>query len=455
MPRRLRTAVASLTAVTLAAALVASATGPAAARPASQPARPAQPLSLAAASKPLPSHDPFYKYFGAKGPLAKITPGTVLKHRKVTISLGQNASPVPGYQLLYRTKTERSRPSVTVTTILTPSTALAVPRVVAYLSFYDALGSECDPSYTLTGGYAGTSGNEQQAEEEQAILSAYLAEGDILTVPDYEGTGLHWAAGHESGWNTIDALRATENFLHLARSTPIGLTGYSGGSIAGEWASELVARYAPKLHIVGVAEGGIPVDLWHNLRYINGKKTWSGVIPAVLLSIGKRAFGVKLRRFLDAKGRRITHRVRNQCIGSFSDSYPGLTAQSLLKPRYRQLLADRFFVHIVNRLLMGTVPGHPRMPLFMAVGNADGTGDGVMVAKDVQGLAHEYCTQGAQVQFSEYQGDSHTQAAVPFETTALQFLQQRLDGVPFQKQSCASIGKGNSLHRVRLHHRRR
>jgi hypothetical protein len=417
------------------------------------PAHGSPTMSLAAASKPLPTHDPFYRYHGRKGPLRKLAPGTVLKRRTVNVSLGQSATPVPAIQLLYRTRNERKKPSVTVTTVLTPSGSLAVPRIVSYLSFYDALGSECDPSYTLTGGYAGTSSNEQQAQEEEAILSTYVNEGVIVSIPDYEGTHLHWAAGQESGYNTLDSVRATERALKLARSTPVGLTGYSGGSIAADWASELAPRYSPKLNLVGVAEGGIPADMLHNLRYINGKKTWSGVIPAVLVSIGKRAFGMKLKPFLDAKGRRITHRVRNQCIGSFSDSYPGLTMQSLLKPRYRHLLADRFFVHIVNKLLMGSAAGHPQEPLFMAVGRDDGRGDGIMVAKDVQGLAHEYCTQGVKVKFSMYTKDSHTQAAVPFEGGALQFLQQRLDGVPFQSESCASIGKGNSLHKVHRHRR--
>ena len=32
--------------------------------------------------------------------------------------------------------------------------------------------------------------------------------------------------------------------------------------------------------------------------------------------------------------------------------------------------------------------------MFMAVGNADGTGDDVMIAKDVEALAHQYCGEG-------------------------------------------------------------
>jgi hypothetical protein len=404
-----------------------------------------------AASKLPPSKDPFYRYTG-KRPLRKIKPGTVLKHRSVAVSLGTNATPIPATQLLYRTTDEQHHPSITVTTVISPTTAVGVPRVVAYLSFYDALGAECDPSYTLTGGNAG-SANEQQAEEEEAIAATYLSEGDTLEIPDFENEKLHWAAGQESGYSTLDSVRATESALHLtATTTPVALTGYSGGSIAGEWASELAPRYAPNLHIVGVAEGGIPVDFAHNLKYVNKSKVWSGVIPAVLVS-SSRAFGVKLPRYLSAKGRRITHQVSHECIGSFNGAYPGLSIQSLLKKRYRNFLRQPVFARIVNHLIMGRAPGHPQEPLYMVVGDEDGTGDGVMVTKDVQALAHEYCKQGVSVQFTAEKGDSHTAAAIPFEENALSFVQERLDGQSSTPQSCSAIGKGNSLRPIAIHRR--
>jgi hypothetical protein len=340
-----------------------------------------------------------------------------------------------------------------VTTVLLPKNAPATPRVVGYLSFYDALGSECDPSYTLAGGDAGSSANQQQAEEEEAIISTYLDQGFIVTVPDFEGEQLDWAAGQESGRTTIDGLKATLAALGLPRTSPVGLTGYSGGSIAADWASELAPHDAPRLDIVGVAEGGIPVDFAHNLRYINGSPSWSGVIPAVLVSVS-RAFGVDVHRYLSAKGRRITHKVRHQCIGSFVGNYPGLKVQSLLKHRYRDFVHVPVFARIVNRLLMGSAKGHPQEPLFMAVGRDDGTGDGVMVSKDVEGLAHEYCKQGVKLTFSLYKKSDHDQAAVQFEPNALTFLQQRFAGAPFQS-GCSSVGKGNALTPVKAHHRHR
>jgi hypothetical protein len=411
------------------------------------------PSATGASSRPLPTKDSFYRYDGST-PLKNVKRGTVLKKRSVDISVGSSGqTPVPAEQLLYRTEDEQGKPAVTVTTVISPAGG-APSRVIGYLSFYDALGSECDPSYTLAGGYAGNSANEQQAEEEEAIISDYLGQGAVVTVPDFEGTRLDWAAGQESGRTTLDAMTATENYLALPASTPVGLTGYSGGSIGAEWASEIAARYAPKVNLVGVAEGGVPVDFAHNLHYINGSPDWSGVIPAVLVSLS-RAFGVNVKHYLSSKGRTITHQVRHECIGSFVGNYPHLHIQSLLKPRYRNFLHQPVFARIVNKLIMGTAPGHPREPLFIAVGKKDKTGDAVMVTRDDEALAHEYCSQGVSVDFKVYKGSDHTAGGEKFDVTAQDaesFLQQAFAGTA--PSNCASVGKGNSLKPIAIHHHR-
>jgi hypothetical protein len=402
----------------------------------------AQPASAHHSGPTKPSKSHFYTYHGSK-PLRKIKPGTILKQRTETVALDGMPTPLTADQLLYRTTNQLGKPSVTVTTVLKPPTAAVHTQIVAYLSFYDALGSECDPSYTLIGGYPGTASNEQQAELEQGLITQYLLEGDVVTVPDFEGTSLDWAAGQESGYGALDGIKATEHELGVPHSTRVGLSGYSGGSIAADWASELVRHYDHHLHIVGVAEGGIPVDFAHNLTYINGSKDWSGVIPAVLVSL-TRAFGLHRSHFLSKKGKKITGQVKHQCIGSFLGSYPHLRIQQLLKHKYRHFLKVPAFIRIINTLLMGTAPGHPKGPLFMGVGDVDGTGDGVMVTKDVEALAHEYCKQGVSVQFNVYHHADHETAAGEFEPGATAFLAERLAGTKVSN-GCSSIGKGNSL----------
>ncbi|HVT63716.1 MAG TPA: lipase family protein [Mycobacteriales bacterium] len=402
--------------------------------------------STSAATIVLPTHDAFYKYTGDR-PLAAISPGTILNSRAVTMALPNLTTPIRAEQLLFRTRDEVGDPSVEVTTVVVPLVTPPATHLVAYLSFYDALGPQCDPSYTLRGGWAGNTSNENQAKEEDALVVSNLAQGFIVTVPDFEGTDEHWAAGHEAGYGTLDAVRATETYLQLSPATKVGMYGYSGGSIAADWAAELAPRYAPALNIVGVAMGGIPVDLAHNLAYVNGSKGWSGVVPAVMVSL-TRAFHLDLAKYGSAYGAKIFDQVRRQCIGSFLGAYPGLRVQKLVKHRYRDILQVPVFKRIANRLIMGSVPGRPNTSFFMAVGNADGVGDGVMVARDVQALAHEYCHQGDPVELHVYKGAVHTEAALHFESPAVAFLVARFAGVT-ATGNCSSIPRGNSLSPLR------
>jgi Secretory lipase len=392
-----------------------------------------------AATPALPASDPFYAYSGST-PLAQVAPGTVLKARAVQLVVNGAPAPYSAEQVLYRTTGELGQPTATVATVIKPLAPVGATKLISYQTFYDALGAECDPSYTLQGGNPSYS----DAQIDATLMQSYLQAGFTVVTSDYEGENLDWAAGQESGENTLDGIRAAENQLGVPRTTSVGMVGYSGGSIATEWASELAPAYAAELHIVGVAEGGVPVDFAHNLNYINGDNDgWAGVIPAVLVGTA-RAFGTDLDTYLSDYGKQVTAQVADECINNFAGSYPGLTVQQLLKPQYQNFLAVPTFTTVINDLTMGTAPGNPAEPLFMAVGNQDGTGDGVMVAADVEALAHEYCEQGVPVTFSEYSGLSHEEAIAPFESTALTFLEALFTGGP-APNGCASIGAGNSL----------
>jgi secretory lipase len=390
----------------------------------------------AALAAPLPpAQDPFYSYAGS-APLTQIAPGTVLAERPIALSADGLPLPATAEQLLYRTTGEQGQPTVTVTTVIRPLVSLITllgPKIIAYQTAYDALGAQCDPSYTLQGGNP----SDTSAQAEAALIAIYVGAGFTVTVPDYEGTSLDWAAGQESGRGTLDAIRATENYLQDPSSTPVGMLGYSGGSIATEWAAELAPSYAPELNIVGAAAGGVPVDPAHNVAYVDGGKDWAGVIPAALVALN-RAFGADLTKDLTAYGKQVTAQVAGECIQSFAGAYPGLTLGKLLTGPSPALTA------ILNKLIMGTSPGHPTAPLLLAVGNSDWTGDGIMIASDVAALAKQYCQEGVPVTFKEYGGLDHDMAALPFEVDAFGFLADRFLGLP-DSGNCTSISTVNSL----------
>ncbi|HWF54204.1 MAG TPA: lipase family protein [Solirubrobacteraceae bacterium] len=390
----------------------------------------------AAAAPLLPSADPFYAWSGS---LAGVAPGTILRTRQVAFAEVGVSTPLSATQVLYRTTGELGQPTVTVATILRPLLPTGTTKILSYQTAYDALGSECDPSYTLQGGNPGY----ETADLEENLMLAYVAQGDTVVTSDYEGETLDYGAGQESGYGTLDAIRATENVLKAAAaSTPVALLGYSGGAIATDYAAELAPSYAPGLDLVGEAEGGVPVEYAHNLAYISGSSSWSGVIPAILVGL-TRGFHVNTAPYLSAYGQQVFDQVGPECINNFLGAYPGLTMQKLLKPQYQDYTKVPIFVKIFNRMIMSGT-GTPRGPMYIGNGNADGTGDGVMIAKDVQELAHTYCQRGVSVQFNIYKGLNHDLGIAPFETGALNFIDARLNGrsVP---DGCSQVTAGNAL----------
>jgi hypothetical protein len=394
---------------------------------------------------PPPSRDPFYRYPG-KTRLSRIPHGTALRERSVTLGLATDGTPLPAEQILYRTTDATGQPALSVTTVVLPLTGTVAPKVAAYLSFYDALTSRCDPSYTLQGGNPGTA-NESTAVIEQALVESLRVAGDIVTIPDFEDERVDYVAGTESGQSTLDGIAATLSELKLAASTPIGLMGYSGGSIAADWAAELAPHYAPKLHVVGVAMGGVPVDLAHNLKYVDGSATWSDVSPAAMIGI-TRSFHINFHRYLSAYGRKIVAAESHECIGQFDGAYPHLKIKQFVKPRYHDVFSIPIFRRTVNKLIMGSAPGHPQEPMLIAAGNSDGTGDGVMVEKDVQQLAYEYCHQGVPIDFEQLMHLNHEEAGLAFFPQGIAYLTARFAGLP-AVSNCSSIQRGNSLAPVR------
>jgi hypothetical protein len=397
-------------------------------------------MTLALSSAPalaapvLPTQDAFYSYSGALGSAA---PGTVLRTRSASFNAAGLTVPVTTTQVLYRSTDELGDPTVAVATVVQPLVN-AASKIVSYQWAYDGLAANCEPSYAIGGG----SPTEDTNAAEQILMVPLLAAGDTVVVSDYESEDNDFAAGREEGDITLDGIRAAEGLLGVPGATPVALMGYSGGAIASDWAAEEAPTYAPNLDIVGTAMGGIAVDLAHNLSYVNGSQEWSGAIPAALVGIA-RAFHIDLSDYLSSYGLQVTGAVGASCLEADLGSYPGLTYQQLLKPQYTNIDQVPPFVNALNTLIMGSA-GTPEEPLFMGVGNADGTGDDVMVDADDEALANEYCQRGVPVQFTTYQNEDHGTAALAFLPSAVTWVLGRLSGVPADN-GCASIPAGDAL----------
>lgn len=432
--------------VTRAAAIVASAVLLGAAAPATASA------DVRAAVSPL--DDSFYTYSGAT-PLARLAPGTPLKQRTVTYQVQGIPLPLQAQQILFRTADAQGRADTGVTTVVRPpvSTGATTPKVVSYESFYDSLNPEDEPSAAIAGGQGMGKGI---VNAETALIQPLLLSGYTINIPDTEGQKADFAAGPEYGVVTVDSLTAVSKVASTGVGTrsKIGLIGYSGGAIAGEWAAELAPKRAPAIakRIVGTAIGGVLVKPSTNLHYVEGSSIWSGVIPMALIGIA-RAYDIDLAPYTNAYGKLVLADLQRASIGDTLGHYPGLTWKSIADPKYPTPESVPVYVRNANKLIMGT-GGTPTAPLFIGQGTrgelegtqaspVSGAGDGVMVAGDVRSLARKYCGKGVTVRYQEYPL-SHTTTAAAWLPDAVTWLQARFGGTP-APNTCAAIAPGNSL----------
>lgn len=410
-------------------------------------------LALAPATSS-PAVDPFYVYDGSE-PLSSYQPGEVLKTRTLAYHVAGIPVPLTAVQLLYRTTDQLGRPMANVTSVVLPPVPAKTPKVLSYQSFYDSLDPEHGPSRAIAGD---VSLGGAIANFETLLFAPALLQGYTVVVPDTEGPDADFAAGPEYGMTTLDSIRAalSSSEAGLLADTKVGMVGYSGGAIATGWAAQLAGTYAPELsdQLIGAAEGGLLVAPAHNLRYISGSLVWAGVAAMAVVGVG-RAFDIDFSPYVNEYGARLVEQFEKKSIIEVLGQYPGLTWKQMVKPEYANPNSIPEFVEAVNAINRGSAPS-PDMPVMIgqaANGLLEGTagnkpgigrGDGVMIAGDVRTLARQFCADGTDVQYTQYDLLSHFTAVPVWMPGALVWLNDRFAGKP-APNNCSRIAPGNPL----------
>jgi hypothetical protein len=376
--------------------------------------------SLAAAVTS-PSQDSFYAPPPA---FAAAAPGTVLRSREVSlVGLTELASGT-AYQLLYRTEDATGAPIAAVTTLMLPSSPAPGPRkLLSYQTAEDSLTTSCAPSYALQSG----SGSTQLAESGEMALG--LAQGWDVVVPDHEGPQSEWGVGPLEGRTTLDSIRAVEQFAPAqleGTTTPVAMMGYSGGAIPTTWGNALAPTYAPELHLVGVAAGGIAADPIENLDAVDGS-VFAGTILG--LSIGvDRAYPFGLDSLLSASGRGLAAQDAADgfgCAGSVIDAPFGHVSDFSTYPSAQALAAvpvvQSAFAHV--DLIDGPVPQAPSY-FYNAIN------DELAIIKPVDALFAAECARGAAIDYHRDPVGEHNTGAGAYVAPALQYLEDRFAGKP-------------------------
>lgn len=360
--------------------------------------------------------------------------------------------PVEVTQLLYATTNVHGEIEPNVTSVMHPPGG-SDGNVIAYQSFYDSATPVDNPSRIIAGNM--TTGGLITALDTAIIAPALLA-GHPVVLADTEGADAHFAAGPGYGYAPLDSLRAaTASSAPVGATDQIGLLGYSGGSIASNWAAIHLADYAPELEerVVGVAQGGMFVDPVSNLEYASDGILWSGVVGLALSALA-RTYRVDIDDYLTDYGRAVLTDVAELSIVEAFGRYPGLHWSEIARPEYPTPHDVPAISAILEELNMGNWDS-PSVPMFIfqgAGGFIEGTpadpvygpGDGIMVTNDVRSLARQYCEAGTSIEYREYPYLSHLIAAVPWLVEGYLWLEGRFNGHA-ATDNCATIPPGNEL----------
>ncbi|MBW8486839.1 lipase family protein [Actinomadura parmotrematis] len=391
MPRRAR--LLPLAAGLAAAALVASATG-AAAAPA--PREVSRGVTIPA------FYDPPAKLPAANGALIRTEP------LPLALTAAGADGPLPGRatRLMYRSTGANGKATAVTGAYIEPARKWtgAGPRpLVAVASGTMGQGDQCAPSLALE---KPLTFNGQTVSVGYEDISVYrlLDAGVAVVVTDYAGLGttdrVHtYAERFDQAHAVLDAVRAARRLpgTSLTAKSAVGLYGYSQGGGATASAAELQPSYAPDVHLAGTYAGAPPADLAEVIKGIDG----SALAGALGWSInGLSQTYPELKKVIDAhvgaSGRAALADLSGMCVGdailryAFSRSGQWTTDGSSLS---QVIAGSPVAQRVLARERLGSL--RPAGPVRVA----SGVLDDIVVHAQSRRLAADWCAKGGQVTY--------------------------------------------------------
>ncbi|KAH0832463.1 hypothetical protein AYO21_05147 [Fonsecaea monophora] len=385
---------------------------------------------LPATSISLSSEDTFYI---APPNYESAAPGTILRVREVTGNLTSiyNLSS-SAYNILFRTTDAQYQPSWAVTTLFVPSNFTNSSEGAALLSYqipYNTADVSHSPSYVL--------GSELATGLVLSDINSALSHGWFVNVPDFEGPLASFGSGVAEGHATLDSVRAVlSSGFGLSPNARYAMWGYSGGSIASEWATELQVQYAPELNFSGVALGGLVPNGTSILHTIDGTPA-AGLIPSFLLGVVKQ---------YPAAYQALTSNLRLSGPHN-ATGFLAVQNMSYLEAAVafmnQSILAD-YFVNgtaflqqpVVQRVfnvdgLMG-YHGVPQMPMFIY----KAIQDEYSLISDTDTLVNRYCGAGANILYQRNRAGNHLDEETNGDERAFDWLEAALNGTLTMQPGC-------------------
>jgi hypothetical protein len=386
--------------------------------------------SCAAWAVPLPSQDPFYN---VPSNISGLPNGTVLASRAVHVNAYSVPMPVRAWQVKYKTTGDGGVASADVATVMVPDVPWRGKRprpLVSYQTAEDGIGTECSPSYGLR---AGVSDDENNSGTETGVMEYALLQGWAVVAPDYEGPHSLFLDPAVQAKGVLDGIRAALHFApdHLGRHTPLGMWGYSGGSIATDEAAQAQPAYAPTMHFRGIALGGFVGSPLATLNDFSGGLA-GGTIVMILAAINRDYPTADLLQYLNAAGSKAIAAAQNDCLVQAAIQFPFASMSGYeAEPNMESTPG---FGGLFDRVSPVDLPGTPTAPIYDYHSSID---EFAPLGPD-RAQMRRFCAAGVKVDHIEIPLGEHVATALTGAPAAAAYLSARFAGQP-APDNCPSI----------------
>lgn len=371
-----------------------------------------------------PSGEAFYT---APSPLPAGGPGTLVWYRPTNVNLNVELPAVQAWDVLYKSTGEAGEEVPVTGTVIVPTaawTGSGQRPVVTYAEGTQGLGPQCAPSRQIAAG----------TEYDGGAIIASLKKGYAVAVTDYAGytTGATqpYIAGKAEGHAVLDVVRAAQQLpgAGVSASAPLVIWGYSQGGQAAGWAGQLLQSYAPELHAVGVAAGGVPGNLQKIAEFNEGTPGSALALDSVIgLAYAYSSIAspeATLHELLSPEGLEAAAKLKQECAIQSLEAFHNVPFSSISKNHesFSEVeKKDMVLEAITNQQKLGgtAIP----VPVYHYHGLQD---EFVPVQQDEE-LHQAWCSLGVKDDFQLYAGE-HLLTDPTAITHVMGWIEERIAG---------------------------
>lgn len=329
------------------------------------------------------------------------------------------------WTVAYVSSDASGNPIVVTGTVAVPTAKWTGPGARPIVDFAvgtQGLGVICAPSRAFADGL----------EYEDPNINAALGKGYAVIISDYQWGGTNntpvttYMVGLSEGHTVLDIAKAALQLppAGLTSASPVIVWGYSQGGGAAVEAGELQPTYAPSVHLIGVAAGGVPGNLPAVGAALDGGEG-AGFLFMTIVGFHSAYPSLPYASLMNSAGTTMVANISTQCEGDDLLLYSGqhLSQYTLGGLTEAQVVQDGNWIPDLTLNSPGMPGAHVSVPMF----NYAGTEDEIIPPAVENATYANLCATGTVVQSSTLATD-HIFGDFEFQGQVLTFIANRVNG---------------------------